>query len=63
MFRSFVFLTLASLVLVLAGTGCSQPSDNNPKAPEGAPTLKKMTPNAGGGKGKPAIPGQAPKSE
>jgi hypothetical protein len=61
--RSFVFLTLAALVLTLAGTGCSQPSDNNPKAPENAPTLKKMIPSAGGGKGKTVAPNQAPKSE
>jgi hypothetical protein len=58
-----VFLTLAALVLTLAGTGCSQPSDNNPKAPSTAPTLKQMTPNAGGGGGKKATPGPAPKPE
>jgi hypothetical protein len=59
--RSLVFSTLAILVLSLASTGCSQ-SDNNPKAPENSPTLKKMTPSGGGG-GKRAIPGQQNKSE
>jgi hypothetical protein len=58
--RSLVFLTLAAFALTLAGTGCSQPSDNNPKAPAGAPTLKQMTPNAGGGK---STPGQQSQSQ
>jgi hypothetical protein len=55
--RSLIFSTLAALVLSLAGTGCSNPSDNNPKAPANAPTMKKQTP-AGGG-----APNQMPKPD